>query len=406
MDSMIHAAARALAAGDPFAALNRVALREDASALALRGIAMAQLGDLERARILLRRASRAFGSREALARARCVLAECEIALVMRDLSWPVSALEAAQTTLERHGDRLNGAYARHLVARRYLLVGRLHEAERSISEVNPTMFPAAFRAAYYLVVAGIAIRRIRAGAARHALAQAADAAGTARIEPLAAEVERAIESLDKPAARLVTRDGDRPIALDEVERLMRSPALIVDACRNAVRIRGENVSLATRPVLFALVRALAEAWPSDVPREVLLSRAFGARHVDDSHRARLRVEIGRLRSTLESVASIAATARGFALIPANDGKVVVLARPIEEKHGAVLALLDDGEAWSSSALAHVLSVSSRTIQRALDELAREHKVEAVGLGRARRWMMPPIAGFTTTLLLPGALQTE
>ena len=106
MDSLITAAARALAAGDPLGALKRVALRDDAPALALRGIAMAQLGDLARAKALLRRAARAFGPKEAVARARCVVAEAEIALVSRDLGWPAKALDAARATLEAHGDRV------------------------------------------------------------------------------------------------------------------------------------------------------------------------------------------------------------------------------------------------------------------------------------------------------------
>src|SRR5690242_20070210 len=118
MDSIITAAARALAAGDPFGALNRVALRDDPPALALRGIAMAQLGDLVRAKALLRKAARAFGPKESVARARCVVAEAEIALVSRDLSWPTTALDAARATLEEHGDKVNAAHARHLEVRR------------------------------------------------------------------------------------------------------------------------------------------------------------------------------------------------------------------------------------------------------------------------------------------------
>ncbi|HEU5194094.1 MAG TPA: helix-turn-helix domain-containing protein, partial [Methylomirabilota bacterium] len=88
MDTLIAAAAHALAAGDPLGALKRIALRDDAPALALRGIAMAQLGDFVRAKRLLRRAARTFPPSEAVARARCVVAEAEIALVSRDLGWP------------------------------------------------------------------------------------------------------------------------------------------------------------------------------------------------------------------------------------------------------------------------------------------------------------------------------
>ncbi len=406
MDSMIAAAARALAAGDPFAALNRVALRDDASALALRGIAMAQLGDLERARVLLHRAARAFGPREAVPRARCILAEAEIALVTRDLGWQSNALEAAHATLAQHGDVVNAAHARHLAARRFLLTGRLDDAERAIADLDVSLFPPASRAAFELVVAGIALRRLRTSAARDALARAAVAAGTAAIPSLVAEVERASEILNTPAARLTGTGTERLLLMEDVEAVLASSALIFDACRNAVRQSGASISLASRPVLFALARTLGEAWPDDAARDVLLARAFGAKHVDDSHRARLRVEIGRLRAALRQVANIRATKHGFALVPRRAREVLVLARPIEEEHGSVLALLDDGEAWSTSALALALGASQRTVQRALDALARQGKVQPFGRGRARRWIMPPISGFTTALLLPAALPIE
>jgi len=403
MDSMIIAAARALAAGDPLGALNRVALRDDAAALALRGIAMAQLGDLERARLLLRRAARAFGPREAVARARCAVAEAEIALVTRDLGWPVKALEAAHATLEHHGDILNAAHARHLAARRFLLTGRVDDAERAIADLDVSVFPPASRAAFELVVAGIALRRLRTRAARDALARAAVAAQAAGIPLLVAEVERASLVLDTPAARIVGRGAERPLLLEDVEAVLASDALIVDACRHAVRHAGMSRSLATRPVLFALARALGEAWPDDVARDALLARAFGAKFVDDSHRARLRVEIGRLRVALRDIAEIRATKRGFALVSHRTDEVLVLARPVEEEHASLLALLDDGEAWSTSALALALGASQRTLQRALEGLAREGKVQPFGRGRARRWIMPPVSGFTTALLLPAAL---
>src|SRR6185295_16515378 len=147
MDSLITAAARALAAGDPLGALNRIALREDAPALALRGIAMAQLGDLDRARLLVKKAGRAFGPKEAVARARCVLAEAEIAFVSRDLGWPAKALDAARATLEQHGDRANAAHALHLEVRRLLLLGHLDEAESMLSGLDAAPLPPALRAA-------------------------------------------------------------------------------------------------------------------------------------------------------------------------------------------------------------------------------------------------------------------
>jgi hypothetical protein len=403
MDSLITAAARALAAGDPLGALNRVALRDDAPALALRGIAMAQLGDLERARTLLRTAARAFGPREAVARARCIVAEAEIALVSRDLGRPAKTLEAARTTLERHGDIVNAAHARYLEARRLLLIGRLDEAERMLAGLDPVPLPPASRAAHELVVAGIAMRRLRTGAARAALGRAGRAAHDAGIPALTAEVESAALVLNTPAARLVTHGEERPLLLDEIEALFASETLVVDACRNAVREGGAVVSLASRPVLFALVRALGEAWPDDVSRDVLVRRAFGAKAVDESYRARLRVEIGRLRAVLRELAGVNATKRGFVLEPRPGSGVVVLARPVEEEHAAVLAFLADGESWSSSALALALGASQRTVQRSLDSLALAGKAQSYGRGRACRWTTPPVPGFTTTLLLPTPL---
>jgi tetratricopeptide (TPR) repeat protein len=406
MDSLITAAARALAAGDPLGALKRVALRDDAPALALRGIAMAQLGDLVRAKALLRRAVRAFGPKEAVARARCVVAEAEIALVSRDLGWPAKALDAARATLEEHGDRVNAAHARYLEVRRLLLIGRLDEAERTLAKLDPAPFPPASRTAHELVVAGIAVRRIRTKAARAALDRAERAARHAGIPALTAEVERASLVLNTPAARLIASGEERLLLLEEVEALLASNALVVDACRHVVRDARAIVSLTRRPVLFALARTLGEAWPGDVPRDMLLARAFGARFTDESHRARLRVEVGRLRKELRRLASVTATKRGFALVPRRAPEVVVLARPVEEEHASVLAFLADGESWSSSALALALGASQRTVQRALDSLAVAGKVQSLGRARARRWMTPPALGFTTTLLLPAPLPID
>jgi tetratricopeptide (TPR) repeat protein len=408
MDSLITAAGRALAAGDPLGALKRVALRDDAPALALRGIAMAQLGDLVRAKALLRRAARAFGPREAVARARCIVAEAEIALVSRDLGWPAKALDSARATLEAHGDRVNAAHARYLEVRRLLLIGRLDEAEHLLAELDPTPFPPASRTAHELVVAGIAMRRLRTKAARAALARAERAARDARIPALMAEVESASLVLTTPAARLISSGKERLLPLEEVEALLTSNALVVDACRHVVRNGSRVISLARRPVLFALARALGEAWPADVPRDVLLARAFGAKLADESHRARLRVEVGRLRRALQTLARVNATKRGFALAPRHARKVVALAWPIEidEERAAVLAFLADGESWSSSALALALGTSQRTVQRALDSLAAAGKVQPFGNGRARRWMTPPVPGFATTLLLPAPLPTD
>ena len=406
MDSLINAAARALAAGDPLSALKRVALRDDAPALALRGIAMAQLGDFVRAKSLLRRAARAFGPKESVARARCVVADAEIALFSRDLSWPAKALDTARATLETHGDWVNAAHARYLEVRYLLLIGHINQAERKLSELEPTTLPAVLRTVHELMVAGIAMRRLRAKAACAALARARRAAQDARIPALTAEVESAYAVLNTPAARLIASGKQRLLLLEDVEALLASKALVVDASRRVVHHESKQISLAARPVLFALARALGEAWPGDVPRDVLVARAFESKIVNESHRARLRVEVGRLRAILRTLANVSATKHGFALAPCRAREVVVLAGPVEEEHAAVLAFLADGESWSSSALALALGTSQRTIQRALESLAAAGKVQALGRARARRWMMPPIVGFTTTLLLSGSLSID
>jgi hypothetical protein len=410
MDPLITAAARALAAGDPLGALNRIALRNDAPALALRGIAMAQLGDLVRAKSLLRRAARAFGPKETVARARCVIAEAEIALVSRDLAWSAKALNAARLTLEEHGDRVNAAFARYLEVRRLLLIGRIDEAERTLAGLDPSVFPPVTRTAHELVVAGIAMRRLQTKVARAALARAEHAAHHARIPALTAEVENASRVLNTPAARLISNGEDRLLLIEEVEALLASKALVVDACRYVVRDASTVISLARRPVLFALARALGEAWPGDVSRDMLVARAFGGKSADESHRARLRVEVGRLRRVLRTIAGVSATKRGFTLAPMHAGEVVVLAQPLDanhpDEHAAVLAFLSDGESWSSSALALALSASQRTVQRALDSLEAAGKVQSFGRGRARRWMTPPVIGFTTILSLPSPLSMD
>ena len=403
MDSLITAAARALAAGDPLGALKRVALRNDPPALALRGIAMAQLGDLVRAKALLRRAARGFGPREPVARARCVVAEAEVALAARELKWSAKSLEAARLVLEKHSDRANAAHARYLAVRRLVLIGRLEEAERMLAALDPAGLPPALRVIHELAVAGVATRRLRIGVARAALTAAQQAAGQAAIPALSAEVEAAVRVLTTPAARVIAAGKDRLLLLEGVEALNGSGALILDACRLLARDASTVVSLARRPVLFALARALGEAWPLDVSRDALVARAFRGKRADESYRARLRVEVGRLRRELRKLARVSATPRGFALAPRAAGEVVVLAPPVEDENAAVLGCLADGESWSSSALALALGTGQRTMQRSLEALAAAGKVQALGHGRSRRWVTPPPPGFTTTLLLPAPL---
>jgi DNA-binding transcriptional ArsR family regulator len=403
MDPLIAAAAHALAMGDPLGALKRVALRRDATGIALRGLAMAQLGDLARAKLLLRQAIRSFGPDEALARARCIVADAEIALVSRDLGWPQDRLDDARSILDRHGDRVNAAHAAYLKVRRLLLTGKLDEADRLLSSLDPPLFPPASRAAHYLVVAGIALRRLRAATARRALAEARRAADASGIVALIAEVESASSALNGPAARLTERGDERLLLLDDVETLLGSSTLVVDATRYAVRHGSLIIPLANRPVLFAIARVLSEAWPGDASRDLLVNRAFRAKEADESHRARLRVEVARLRAALRKIATVRATKIGFRLEPRGASEVVVLAPTIEEDNAAVLALLVDGESWSSSALATALSISQRTVQRALDALSEMGKVQSFGQGRARYWVSPLVPGFSTTLLLPGPL---
>lgn len=399
MDGLIMAAARALASGDPLGALSRVALRDDAPALALRGIALAQLGDFERARPLVRRAARAFGAKDPVARARCVVAEAEIALAARDLGWPQTALDTARSTLEHHGDRRNAAYAGYLAGRRLILMGRLEQAEQVLSELNPAPFPPALRAVHELALAGIALRRLQATAARAALDLAARAAQAAGIPALQAEVRQASLALEAPAAHLLRAGDTQVLRLEQVQALLASDTLVIDACRYAVHGAGRTLALASRPVLFTLAQALGQAWPDDAPRDALIAQAFRTRHPDDSHRARLRVEIGRLRAALAPWAEIRATRQGFALMPAARA-VAVLTPPVRDRHAAVLALLADGQAWSSSALALATGASQRQVQRALEALAASGQAHSLGQGRARRWLTPPLPGFATTLLLP------
>jgi hypothetical protein len=412
MDSLIAAAARALAAGDALGALKRVALRDDPPALALRGIAMAQLGEHPLARALLRRAARGFGAHEELARARCVVAEAEVALAMRDLGGSTRSLAAAASTLEARADRANALQARLIAARRLLLLGRFDEAKAALASLDARGLPPTLEAIAELTTAELELRSLRVGPAQAAfaraqaaLARAHAAADRARVPALLAEVAEVRAALDRPAARRLADSGEQTLRLQEVAALFDSGALVVDACSRGLRCGAAWRPLAQRPVLFALARALAEAWPGEVDRQALIARAFGTRRPNESHRARLRVEIGRLRTLIASLARIEATARGFVIRPCGAG-AVVLAPPIDGDQGSLMALLADGEAWSTSALALALGASQRTVQRSLAELEAARRVRSIGQARARRWLSPPLAGLTTILLLPDALPFE
>ena len=403
MDSLIAAAGRALAMGDALGALKRVALREDPPALALRGIAMAQLGDYPRARDLLRRAARGFGAREAMAHARCVVAEAEVALAMREFGGSPRALAEAAAVLQARGDPAHAVHARLIAVRRLLLLGRIDEAGNALTGFDASGLPSTLVAVTELARAEVALRSLRTAVAREALDRAFDAAQRANVPALLAEVAEARTTLDRAAARHIHAGHEQPLRLEAVEALLASGALVIDACRRGVRAGDDWRSLARRPVLFALLRALAEAWPNDVDRNALIARVFRTRRPDETHRARLRVEIGRLRSLIAPMVEIAATPRGFAFAPRDGRNVVVLVPPIDGEQASLLALLADGAAWSTSALALALGDSQRTVQRALVDLESAGQVRSIGRARAQRWLAPPLTGFTTVLLLPAAL---
>ena len=419
MDSLVAAASRALAAGDALGALKRVALRDDPPALALRGIAMAQLGEHPRARELLRRAARGFGAYEEMARARCVVAEAEVALAMRDLGGSSRALTTAAAALEARADLANGAQARLIAARRLLLLGRLDETAAALAGLTPSplaqtsasprpgpRLPPSLVAVAELAVAELALRTLRIDAAQAALSRAHDAAEQAGVPSLRAEVAEARAALERPAARRLAAGHEKPLRVAEVAALLASDALVLDGCRRGLRAADTWLPLARRPILFALARTLAEAWPGDASREALIAHAFRTAQPDETHRARLRVEIGRLRKVVAPLAGIVATAGGFALQPRSGRSVAVLVPPIDGDEASLVALLADGAAWSTSALALALGDSQRTVQRALAGLEIAGRVRSVGKARAQRWLAPPLIGFTTVLLLPGALPLD
>src|SRR5690349_7633950 len=276
---------------------------------------MAQLGEHPRARELLRLAARGFGAHEALARARCVVAEAEVALAMRDLGGSPRALAAAAATLDAHADPANALQARLIAARRMLLLGRLHEATAALAQLDAQGLPASLAAVAELATAELAPRSLRIAPAQAAPARAHEVAGRARVPALLAEVAEARAALEHPAARRLSRDGEEALRLGEVAALLASGALVIDACRHGLRTRDAWLPLTRRPVLFALARTLAEAWPDAADREALIADAFRTRHPDETHRARLRVEIGRLRALVAALAQIEATPRGFVLKP-------------------------------------------------------------------------------------------
>jgi hypothetical protein len=367
MDSAISTAARALSVGDALLALKYVALRSDPPALALRGIAMAQLSELKAARQLLRRAARGFGDAEPTARARCVVAEAEVALALRDFAGE-QRLEDAVRLLARRADVANAALGRLIQVRRRVWLGQVEEAETTLARLSLSGAPPRFVALASLIGADIAIKRAQASAAEQALLRAHAAAREAHIPALLAEVEEARRRLAAPVARLVDAQGTRLVRLAELEGLSDSNQLLLDTCRRELRWGRQLTSLVTRPLLLELLTALAERAPQGVERDALIARVFGAKRSNDSHRVRLRVEVGRLRRLVEKHAELVATAEGYALLP-RAGRRLVRLLPVDDAEGSALwALLQGGEAWATSALAAALGKSQRAVQRALAEL--------------------------------------
>lgn len=399
MDALLTAAARNLAAGDVLAALGRVSLRSDPPALALRGIAMAQLGELARARALLRQAHRAFGRKESVARARCVVAEAEIGLALRELGGSSAVLLAAARRLEVAHDSANALQAWLIVARRALLLGRGADATAALDHVQGQPLPPALAAMAALTRATLAARALQIPLAEQALQEATWAAQQSGISSLQAEVSQASSTLRQPAAR----HAGKALDLAQVRALLDGPHCVVDGCRRGVWYAGRWQSLARRPLLFALLRALGTAWPEAASRDALIASVFRTRHGDDTHRVRLRVEIGRLRTLLPEGVTVASAGDGYRLEVDAGRRVAALDPPFDDASATVAALLADGAAWSSSALALALGISQRGTQRALSDLQAQGRVRASGQGRTQRWRAMPLTGFTTILLLPRLL---
>jgi hypothetical protein len=405
MDSLASAAARALVAGDVLGALKLVALREDPPALALRGIAMARLGEYARARELLRRAARGFGAHEVRARARCVVAEAEVALAMRDLRGSPRALAAAAATLEARDDRANALQARLIAVRRLLLLGRLEEAASCLGRPDARGLPPSLRAVAELLEAELALRSLRTTPAREALARARARPSSRACPRCTPRSTRTHAALDRPR-RPPRPGGARAAAAPRGGRgaaLPRAPwwsTPAVAACTPG----GTRVPLARRPVLFALARALAEAWPGDVDRAEL-------------DRARLPHPPPRRPRTARACASrSAACARSPRRWPASRASGARLraeaARRARRRRAAAAHRRRSGVAAGAArrrrGLVHLgaragARGSQRTVQRALVELEAAGRVRSIGRARAQRWLSPPLAGFTTILLLPAAL---
>lgn len=394
-------AALALHAGDAIGALQAVALRDDPRSLAMRATAMARMGDLARARILFERAERGFAGSDRLGHARCLLARAELQLAMRDGGWPAAELLGAHAIFREQGDTWNATYLKLVEARRAIMLGRLDEAETILAVHGHGGHPV-LRAIANLLGAHLFFRQLRIGEARTALARASGDLEAGGPEALRMEVLRMHATLRTPFAGRRSGKDLLPLLPDALCALNQSVNLIVDATRFEVRHRESAISLVTRPVLFSLLSCLATAWPGECRREDLIGAVFRGRQVDESYRARLRVEMLRLRRLLGAVGSVVATAGGYRLVPDNATAVVMIEPLAGTRHAQLLALLGDGEAWTSLAVAEALGASRRTAQRSLEALSREGLVRKQGAGSAQRWRAPGVDPIALAMLLPAA----
>jgi hypothetical protein len=336
------------------------------------------------------------GPEDRLLRARCLAAEAEIALALGDLRWSAEPVACAVAELEAVGDSRNAAYLQLVAARAALRLGRPKDAERLLRYAKFASVAPLERTFAELVRVELAAKRGDPDLLASALKSASAAADRASIPSLVSEVARIRDHYLGPTAVITSRGRARTASFCEVCALGSSSDVVIDGGGREVRSSGECVSFARRPVLFELLRALAEAWPDAVPRDVLITRAFGARRPNESHRIRLRVEIGRLRSIARAWLGVIAEEPGYALSAPRE---VALVMPLEESSSSrVLSLMHGGEPWSASSLALALDVSERTIQRSLGELQIAGKVGAMGNGRARRWVR--LFEIPTDLLLP------
>jgi hypothetical protein len=418
LDDALVRAGLAIARGDPLGAITATGVRDDPHALAIRGIALSQLHEFPQARALLERAADAFAREDdPLHRARAVAALAEITAAERDLARAAAMLGEAADALRAHGDATNAAWVELVIARLRLFDGDMDAAHAHIARAEVDVRErgtASVRAAVHLARSEAAMRAMRAELARRTLIEARTWSDRAGNDVLSTEIARLEEALVAPIA-VEVRDGRRtPIDLHRVESLLAprvlggSRFLVVDAMRRRVTIDSiVAADLRTRPVLLALLVALARAWPSARPPNELVLEAFGARAMNESHRARLRVEIGRLRRVLAPSATVEAHDRGFRL-KLRHGDDLALLEPIETGEAASLrALLADGEAWPVKSLAGALGLGARTVQRALVALCDAGEVRAIGNARARRYARVDAGSeIASQMLLLGVVSPE